>query len=149
MKTLKSVESILKRGLDSTIKEWLRYIKLVPALIAIPLSDSDRTSHLPKLFEDVLNRLRLARGVESLLSITASAHGKLRFSQGYSVPMLVEESRIFQVTTFGTLHLYQNELDQNQVLSDVVIIADEADRQLGESVDSFITQQRAHTGLTL
>ena len=148
LKKLASVSVILKRELDSTIKEWLRHVKLVPALIAIPLTDAERTGHLPKLFADVLTRLRLARGAEPPLSITASAHGKLRFSQGYSVPMLVEESRIFQVTTFGTLHLHQNELDQNRVLSDVIIIADEADRQLTESVDSFIKhQQEAGTGL--
>jgi len=148
LKKVASVAVILKRELDSTIKEWLRHVKLVPALIAIPLTDAERTGHLPKLFADVLTRLRLARGAEPPLSITASAHGKLRFSQGYSVPMLVEESRIFQVTTFGTLHLHQNELDQNRVLSDVIIIADEADRQLTESVDSFIKhQQEAGTGL--
>jgi len=143
LKKVASVAVILKRELDSTIKEWLRHVKLVPALIAIPLSDAERTGHLPKLFEDVLNRLRLARGAEQPLSTTASAHGKLRFSQGYSVPMLVEESRIFQVTTFSTLHLHQNELDQNQVLSDVIIIADEADRQLTETVRSFMTAQQA------
>jgi hypothetical protein len=57
VKTLKSVESILKRELASTIREWLRQVKLVPDLSNISLSDSDRTGHLPKLFEDVLNRL--------------------------------------------------------------------------------------------
>jgi hypothetical protein len=39
--------------------------------------------------------------------------------------MLVEESRIFQVSTFGTLNLHQTKLDQDQVLLDVVTIADE------------------------
>jgi hypothetical protein len=48
--------------------------------------------------------------------------------------MLVEESRVFEVATFGTLHLHQSELDQNQVLSDVMVIADEADAQLMETV---------------
>ena len=62
VKTLNSVESILKRELGPTIKEWLRQVKLVPELSNILLIDSDRTCHLPKLFEDVLNRLRLARG---------------------------------------------------------------------------------------
>jgi len=143
LKTSKSVECILKRELASTIKEWLRQVKLIPDLTIIPLSDSDRTGHLPKLFEDVLNRLRLAGGGEPLLSITPSAHGGLRFAQGYSASMLVEESRIFQVTTFGTLQLHQNELDQNQVLLDVVIIADEADRQLTETVRGFMTAQQA------
>jgi hypothetical protein len=145
VKTLKSVESILKRELASTIKEWLRQVKLVPDLTNIPLSDSDRTGHLPKLFEDVLNRLRLARGDESLLSITPSAHGGLRFAQGYSPSMLVEESRIFQVTTFGTLELHQSELNQSDVLLDVMTIADEADRQLTETVRGFMTAQQAAT----
>jgi hypothetical protein len=143
VKTLKSVESILKRELGPTIKEWLRQVKLVPELSNILLIDSDRTGHLPKLFEDVLNRLRLARGGEPLLSIDASVHGGLRFAQGYSASMLVEESRIFQVTTFGTLQLHQSELKQSDVLLDVMTIADEADRQLTETVRGFMTAQAA------
>ena len=52
--------------------------------------------------------------------------------------MLVEESRILEVTTFFTLHLHQDELDQNQALPDVLIIADEADRQLEETMRGFM-----------
>ena len=57
--------------------------------------------------------------------------------------MLVEESRIFPVTTFGTLHLHRSELDQDQVLLDVMTIADEADRQLTETEHSFMMAQAA------
>jgi hypothetical protein len=57
--------------------------------------------------------------------------------------MLVEESRIFQVTTFETLHVHQSELDHAQVLLDVMIIADEADRQLTQTVRSFMMVQAA------
>ena len=132
---------ILERELGSTIEEWLKQVKLVPDLTNIPLSDSDRTGHLPRLFEDLLCRLRLPKDADPPVSINAAAHGRLRFAQGYSAPMLIEESRIFQVTTFGTLHLHQRELDQSQVLSDVILIADEADRQLTETVRSFMTAQ--------
>jgi hypothetical protein len=141
--TVTSVAVILERELASTIKEWLKQVKLVPDLTIIPLSDSERTGHLPKLFDDLLCRLRLPRDADPPVSISASAHGSLRFAQGYSASMLVEESRIFQVTTFGTLQLHQSELDQNQVLLDVIVIADEADRQLTETVRSFMTAQQA------
>jgi hypothetical protein len=50
------VAVVLKRELDSTIKEWLRHVKLIPDLMAIPLSDADRTRHLPKLFDDLIWR---------------------------------------------------------------------------------------------
>ena len=52
--------------------------------------------------------------------------------------MLIEESRLLQVATFGTLHLHQNELNQSQVLSDVTVIADEVDAQLMETVRSLM-----------
>ena len=143
MRTPKSVAVLLERELASTIKEWLRQVKLVPDLTNIPLSDSDRTGHLPKLFDDLLSRLRLPRDAEPPVCITAAAHGRLRFAQCYSASMLVEESRLFQVTTFGTLHLHQSELDQSEVLLDVIAIADEADRQLTETVRSFMTAQQA------
>ena len=143
MKTIKSVAVIIERELGPTIKEWLRQVKLVPDLSDISLSDSDRTGHLPKLFADLLCRLRLPRDTEPRISIAAAAHGGLRFAQGYSASMLVEESRIFQVSTFSTLHLHQSELDQSEVLLDVITIADEADRQLTETVRSFMTAQAA------
>jgi hypothetical protein len=143
LKTVKSVAVIIERELASTIREWLKQVKLVPDLTNVPLSDSDRTGHLPMLFGDLLYRLRLPKDTEPRVPITASAHGSLRFVQGYSASMLVEESRIFQVTTFGTLHLHQSELDQNQVLLDVMTIADEADRQLTETVRGFMTAQAA------
>jgi hypothetical protein len=53
--------------------------------------------------------------------------------------MLVEESRLFQVVTFQTLHLNQSELEQSQVLADVVIIADEVDLQLMQAVGCWET----------
>src|SRR5258708_2025855 len=65
---------------------------------------------------------------------------KMRRPQGYSAGMLIEESRVFQVATFGALHLHQRELDQNQVLLDVMVIADEVDAQL----IACFEEERAH-----
>jgi len=57
--------------------------------------------------------------------------------------MLIEESRVFQVTTFSALHLHQSEIDQNRVLLDVMVIADEVDAQLMETVRSLMGAKRA------
>jgi hypothetical protein len=148
-----SVAAILERELDFTIGEWLKRVNRVPELTEIRVSDADRTAHLPKLFHDLICRLRLPRLPReteppiSLLaehSTAATEHGERRFAQGYSVSMLVEESRIFQVTTFRTLHIHHRRLNQQQVLLDVMTIADEADSQLAETVRSF-TSARAAT----
>jgi hypothetical protein len=138
LKTVASVADILERELAPTITEWLRRVNLVPELTHIPLSDADRTGHLPKLYFDLISRLRLAKDAHPPISIAAAAHGQIRRAQGYSASMLIEESRVFQVATFGTLHLHQSELDQSQVLLDVMVIADEVDAQLMETVRSLM-----------
>jgi hypothetical protein len=61
----------------------------------------------------------------------------LRHEQGYTASMLIRESRVFEVATFGALQLHQSELDQNQVLLGVMVIADEVDAQLMETVRTF------------
>ncbi len=139
----KSVATILERELEPTIKEWLRRVNLVPELTHIRLSDADRTGHLPKLLQELICRLRLAKEAPRPVSTAAAEHGQVRRAQGYSASMLIEESRVFQVTTFGTLHLHQSELDQSQVLLDVMLIADEADAQLKETVCSLMEAKLA------
>jgi hypothetical protein len=47
--------------------------------------------------------------------------------------MLVHESRILQVTIFGTLQINLESLDFSLVLPDVMTIADEVDAQLTQS----------------
>jgi hypothetical protein len=138
LKKVASVADILERELEPTIKDWLRRVNLVPALANVSLSDADRTGHLPKLYFDLVSRLRLARDAPPPLSVAAAEHGKVRHTQGYSAGMLIDESRVFQVATFGALHLHQGELDQKQVLSDVMVIADEVDAQLMEAVRTFM-----------
>jgi len=51
--------------------------------------------------------------------------------------MLIHESRIFEVTIFGILHENLNMLDFNLLLPDVMIIADEVDAQLTQTMESF------------
>jgi hypothetical protein len=136
-----SVADLLEQELELTVKEWLRRVNLVPELIQIPLSDEDRAGHLPKLVHDLTCRLRLAEDTDTDLPISdsASAHGQKRRAQGYSPAMLVEESRIFEVVTFRTLHLHHRKLDQKRLLLDVMVIADETDAQLMEAVRSLTT----------
>jgi hypothetical protein len=140
LKTVVSVADILEREMEPTIKDWLRRVNLVSTLTAIPLSDEERTGHLRKLYSDLISRLRLPKDVQPSVSVVANSHGQLRRSQGYSATMLIEESRVFQVATFGALHLHQSELDQELVLSDVMVIADEVDAQLGETVRSLMAE---------
>jgi hypothetical protein len=138
MKIPKTAAVILERERNCVIEEWLRRVNSAPALTTIPLSDAERTGHLPSLLDDLIRRLQNLGRKQPTICTGADLHGKMRFAQGYSVPMLVEESQIFEASTFLTLHLHQSELIQSQALLDVITIADEADKQLEETVRSFM-----------
>ena len=52
--------------------------------------------------------------------------------------MLVDESRITEVTVFGMLQSNLNSLDFSLLLPDVTAIADEVDGQLTRSMDGYM-----------
>jgi hypothetical protein len=132
--TAESVADILERELDHLIHDWMQLVEKQDDLMAITLGYGDRTGHLPKLLRDVITRLRLDAGTKAPLSVAASHHGDLRRKQGYSVAMVVEESRLLQVCLFTTLHKNTNRLEYSKLLPDVVIIADEVDAQLKQQM---------------
>jgi hypothetical protein len=136
--TIETVATVLERELRPTIARWMKRVDGVPDLTKIPLSEDQRMGHLPQLIEDLITRLRLKKGAEMPETTSAHDHGKVRFDQGYSVPMMVEESRLLQVSLFETLHLNQKSLDTNILLEDVMTIADECDAQLKHTVETFM-----------
>src|SRR3984893_2565957 len=133
-----SVATILDHNLDSTIRDWLELVEQDEELAAVPLNHADRTGHLPKLLQDVIVRLRLRDRSKASISIAAGLHGELRSKQGYTVPMLVDESRILQVSIFGTLKKNADSIDSRELLKDVITVADEADSQLKQTTIRYM-----------
>ena len=134
-----SVATILERDTDITIQNWLELVERDAELTCLPLSRLERTGHLPKLLRDVVLRLRLDTGLTAPNSVAARDHGDLRRQQGYTVPMVVEESRILQISIFRTLQRNLCSVDFSKVLLDVVTIADEVDSQLKQALSSFVS----------
>jgi hypothetical protein len=132
------VADILERELAPTIRDWMGLVEKEPDLARIRLNFQERTGHLPKLLHDVIARLRLAQGSKAPVSVAASHHGELRKEQGYTAAMVVDESRILQVSIFSTLHRNEHLVKFSTLLPDVVTIADEVDAQLKQQILCFL-----------
>jgi len=134
------VADILERETKSAIASWLFKVDAEPEIITITLTREKRCAHLPEMFRDIVTRLRnpLPLGTRALTSDAAHDHGCLRREQGYTAAMMVEESRMLQVSIFKTLQLHLEELDSRVVLKDVMVIADEVDSQLAQAMSSYI-----------
>src|ERR1700688_4509493 len=141
--TVESVADILERETKPLIEAWLSRVEKESDLTHIRLDHDQRTGHLPHLIHDVIIRLRLDAGTKAPISKAAADHGDLRRKQGYTVAMMVEESRLLQVSIFTTLHQNVTQLEFNELLPDVVTIADEVDAQLKEQMLRFMAADKA------
>jgi DNA-binding response OmpR family regulator len=141
MTNIERVATILERDAEATIAEWLGRVERESELTCIPLSKVQRTGHLPKLLQELVERLRIPRSLGTKqVSAGAVEHGKIRHKQGYTLSMIVEESRILQVSIFQTLQNSLTTVDFSLLLIDVMTIADEVDSQLKQTIVSFMGQ---------
>jgi ActR/RegA family two-component response regulator len=132
---------VLERDTSATIIDWLDRVERDGELTRVSLSKEDRTEYLPKLIRELAHRLRAPRNLGARApSEAAIQHGRVRHSQGYSIPMMVEESRILQVCIFETLNNSLSPEDFRLLLLDAKTITDECDSQLRRTVASFTRQ---------
>ena len=137
------VAAILERDMDAIIQNWMSRVEHTEELLVLSLTYQERTSHLPLLLGSLIRRLRLGPDTKRSISRAARDHGILRRMQGYTVPMIVEESRILQVTIFNTLQNNLGSVDFGTVMLDVMTIADEVDSQLKQAVLGFMETEAA------
>ncbi len=141
--TTENVAAILERALETTIHCWMRQVELNEELGGVDLCYADRTAHLPNLFNELISRLRSPSEASARLSTAAHEHGILRRKQGYTAAMVVEESRILQLSIFKTLQDHLRSVDFSKVLLDVRTIADEVDSQLKQQILGYMSSQSA------
>ena len=137
-----AVATILERESKTTIDDWYQRVELESRVNAVHLNRGERCEHLPAVFRDIVDRLRhpLPLGTHALVSVDAAQHGRMRRKQGYSAAMLVEESRMLQVSIFQTLQNNLSTVDFSLLLVDVMAIADEVDSQLAQAMASYIAE---------
>jgi hypothetical protein len=107
--------------------------------MAVSMTFEERSGHLPQILNEIVRRLRSLKPIDSTnqVSVAAVEHGSNRRRQGYSAAMLMDESRMFQVSVFQSLRENLIRIDFNILLNDVMTIADEIDSQLGQTMLSY------------
>jgi DNA-binding response OmpR family regulator len=141
-RAVESVATILDRATESTIQDWFKRVEQEETLTAVPMSQELRCHHLTQLFRDLVDRLRSFKplGTKEPMSTASAEHGETRRKQGYTAAMMVEESRILQVSIFNTLQNNLATIDFSVLLIGVMTIADEVDSQLSQAMSRYIAE---------
>jgi DNA-binding response OmpR family regulator len=147
--TVETIATILERESQATIRDWLTRVDNEGHILTVKLDDRKRSAHLPELFRDLVFRLDnpLPLGSRALVSPAAAEHGLLRRKQGYTAAMMVEESRMLQVSIFQTLQNNLGRIDFSSLLVSVMAIADEVDSQLAQAMTSYIVESQADSNV--
>lgn len=142
VRTTTTIATILEEDAGPTIKDWLLRVDADKHILSVELDDTRRTAHLPQLFRDLVYRLRnpLVLGSHALVSAAAARHGLLRREQGYTAAMMVEESRMLQVSIFQTLQNNLHRVNFSLLLVGVMAIADEVDSQLAQAMTAYVAE---------
>jgi ActR/RegA family two-component response regulator len=123
--SLRRLRQIIADNEVSIITEWLRDVERVPQIAAIPLTREERINHLPH----VLNALIQPREApeweaEPNLMQAAATHGAIRRQQGYSIPLMLEESRILNSVISDHVRRSLMTVDISFLVTDLVEVAD-------------------------
>lgn len=143
-KVVSTIATILDEETEPTIKDWLVRVDAAKHILTVKLDDTERSAHLPQLFRDLVCRLNnpLELGSRALISPSAAKHGLLRREQGYTAAMMVEESRMLQVSIFQTLQNNLYRVNFSLLLIGVIAIADEVDSQLAQAMSAYVAETK-------
>jgi CheY-like chemotaxis protein len=141
-RVVESVGTILERSVQRIIETWFALAEKDEKLMIVTLEPRQRFGYLPKILDDLVNRLRYFRPLASneVESVAAREHGVLRRRQGYSGAMMIEEARLLQVSVFETLQANLISIDFSVLLVAVMTIADEIDSQLSQAMASYAAE---------
>lgn len=122
-------------------QDWLELIKKDPETSTIHITDAERIDHIPRVLEVVL---KVSRGHEIAEADRTAArdHGVLRRKQGFTVPMLIRESRLLHDAIASCVQSRLLEVQISYLISDLISIHRTQQVLLEESVIAFLKSRK-------
>ena len=128
---LRRVSEILNANAAKIGQDWLLAVKRDRELARLPLSDSERTDHIPWMLAELSDRLeRNAEDTSPETVKAAEQHGRERRKQGYTSSEIVRETRILQHLITSTIQANLLGVALSNLVPDLV--------EVGESLASML-----------
>lgn len=121
----RKVSQILRELSELICERWLNQVMADPELAALPLSQAERSDHVPDMVEELIRRLEGPQ--EELSDVATEAarkHGKLRYQQGYTIPQILFEARTLQQVLSSIIHENLFGLDLSTLVGDILEIGE-------------------------
>ena len=142
----KRVPSVIEEDTEKVIVEWLKRVNANDELKMVKLSEEERRDHVPGLLAEAIGRAR-GEAIGANRQRAADQHGALRYSQGYSIPMLIAEARLLQDVMAECVRRNFLMIDLSNLMPDMIKITDTISMELEQSVRAFAAKQGLKAGM--
>lgn len=137
---LKRVATVLRENGPEIFKTFLQRCHADADLMSSPLTDEQRTDHVPDLLAEITTRLEQGRSESSVQAARAAQiHGCARKEQGCTIPMLYEEGRILRRAIYEAVQNNLLGVNLSFLVPDLIEVGDCLDIQLAGSIKAFLT----------
>lgn len=135
------VSGLVRKLKHSICERWLREILANPEIAAIPLSNEDRSDHVPELLDELIGRMDENReGLSTKAQEAARKHGRVRHQQGYSIPQILFETRVLQQVLSTTIQDELLSVELSTLVPDVFRIGESLEAALELSIRAYQAQ---------
>lgn len=133
----KRVSQIVGEKAPEITEQWLDAVSKDGPLSAIKLTKEDRADHVPRLL-DVAIKMANGETIPEAETSAARDHGIIRRKQGYTVPLLVRETRLLHDTIAACIQDNLLSIQISYLIQDMVNIYRTTLIMLEESVGAFL-----------
>jgi ActR/RegA family two-component response regulator len=135
---LRRVSEVLRENIQAICTQWLQWVNETPELAAIPLSQTERTDHIPGVLSELIERVESdSQGISEAAMSAAEKHGATRCKQGYSIPQVLLEAHLLQRAITSTVQSNLLGIDLSNLISDLVKIGESLGFLLEVSVNAY------------
>jgi len=131
---------LLRKNESEIIAEWLTMCTGDREIGSVPLDDQARADHVPVVLAEVFEMLEEHRGLVSEAALAAATeHGHERRRQGYTLNMVLKESRFLRRAVLTAVQRHLLEVNISYLLTDLIDLSDNLDTQVRYSVEAFLS----------
>ncbi|HTC94462.1 MAG TPA: response regulator [Terriglobales bacterium] len=144
----KPVVAILEENSHKIVTDWLAAVVKVPEIASIKLTPEQRSDHLPGILQAIMHLLHSGRDGSPALSAQAAQHGMTRRQQGYTIPMILQETHLLHGIICQTLQQNLLAIEVSSLISDLIKVTSVLHDQLRESISAYLSRDVTRPGRT-
>ena len=138
----KRVWTVILEKSDEILKRWLAEVNADRRLVSIPINESERIDGFPRLLNDLAKALETGKtDVPPEVLSSAAAHGNDRCKQGYTIALLVTETRILNRVIATVLQEDLLSMNLSTLIPEALKTGEYLETLLEESIRAFEASQ--------